>query len=127
MLRDIFGFAEHQQKGTYGLGYRLTLTRNSHNAVLKKDNAISNAKTEINSIDSYVPHYTHSCDQQRVIMEQIVDKLPTELRYTERSVFMKEVNTQNSRTSELGTQEGINIPIWIFIFFNKVMGSRIKI
>ena len=27
MLRDIFGFAEHQQKATYGLGYKLTLTR----------------------------------------------------------------------------------------------------
>ena len=26
MLRDVFGFAEHQQKATYGLGYKLTLT-----------------------------------------------------------------------------------------------------
>ena len=25
-LKDIFGFAEHQQKATYGLGYKLTLT-----------------------------------------------------------------------------------------------------
>ena len=23
-VRDIFGFAEHQEKGTYGLGYKLT-------------------------------------------------------------------------------------------------------
>ena len=29
MLKDIFGFAEHQEKGTFGLGYKLTLTRNS--------------------------------------------------------------------------------------------------
>ena len=27
MLSDIFGFAEHQEKGTYGFGYKLTLTR----------------------------------------------------------------------------------------------------
>ena len=32
-LKDIFGFAEHQGKATYGLGYKLTLTRNSDNAV----------------------------------------------------------------------------------------------
>ena len=29
MLRDDFGFAEHQKKATQGLGYKLTLTRNS--------------------------------------------------------------------------------------------------
>ena len=51
MLKDIFGFAEHQQKGTYGLGHKLTLTRNSDNAVLNKGNAINNAKIKINSID----------------------------------------------------------------------------
>ena len=27
MLEDVFGFAEHQQKVTYGLGYKLTLTK----------------------------------------------------------------------------------------------------
>ena len=28
MLKDVFGFAECQEKATYGLGYKLTLTRN---------------------------------------------------------------------------------------------------
>ena len=37
-LEDVFGFSEHQLKTTYGLGYKLTLTRNSENAVLKKIN-----------------------------------------------------------------------------------------
>ena len=32
---------------------------------------------------------------------------------------MKKVNTQNFWTFELGTQEGINIPIWIFVFFQQ--------
>ena len=36
MLRDVFGFAEHQEKGTDGLGYKLTITRNSDNSVLNK-------------------------------------------------------------------------------------------
>ena len=36
MLKDVFGFAEHLQKATYGLGYRLTLTRNKDDAVIEK-------------------------------------------------------------------------------------------
>ena len=32
---------------------------------------------------------------------------------------MKEVNTQNLWTFELGTQEGINVPIWIFVAFQQ--------
>ena len=46
MLKDIFGFAEHQQKATYGLGYKLTLTSNNDKAILKKDNAINDAKNK---------------------------------------------------------------------------------
>ena len=43
-LEDIFGFAEYQEKGTYGLGYKFTLTGNTDNAVLNKDNAVANGK-----------------------------------------------------------------------------------
>ena len=32
---------------------------------------------------------------------------------------MKEVNTQNLWTFELGTQEGINVPIWTFVAFQQ--------
>ena len=46
-LRDIFGFAEHQQTAIYGPGYKLTLTRNTDNAVLNKNNATKNAKIKI--------------------------------------------------------------------------------
>ena len=57
--------------------------------------------------------------QQTVLSNQIVNKIPTKLQYIERSVFMKEVNTQNLWNSELGTQEGINVPIWIIIGFQQ--------
>ena len=114
-MKDVFGFAEHQEKATYGLGYKLTLTRNSDNCVLKKDNAINNAKNKINAIEWYIPHYTASLQQEKILMDQIANKIPTELQYVERSVFMKEVYIQNIWNFELGTQEGINIPIWIII------------
>ena len=114
-LKDVFGFAEYQEKATYGLGYKLTLTRNSDNAVLNKGKAINHGIIKINAIEWYVPHYTTSMQQQSIISKQILNKTPTEIKYPERSVFMKEVNTQNFWTFELGTQEGINIPISIFV------------
>ena len=52
-------------------------------------------------------------------MNQIVNKVPTELQYVERSVFMKEIDTQNLWSFELGTREGINIPIWTIIGFQQ--------
>ena len=118
-LKDVFGFAEHQEKATYGLGYKLTLTRISDNAVLKKADATILGKVKIKAIECYVPHYTASMSQQAVLSDQIVNSIPTELQYIERSVFMKEVNTQNLWNFELGTQEGIDVPIWIIIGFQQ--------
>ena len=118
-LKHIFGFAEYQEKGTYGLGYKLTLTRNTDNAVLNKDNAVANGRVKINSLDWCVPHYSPNLEEYNKIMNQIKKKTPTLLHYPERSVFMKEVNTQNLWTFELGTQEGINVPIWLFVAFQQ--------
>ena len=51
--------------------------------------------------------------------EQILNKTPTELKYVERSVFMKEVDNQNLWNFELGGQEKMNVPIWIIIGFQQ--------
>ena len=51
--------------------------------------------------------------------KQFLNKTPTELRYVERSVFMKEVNNQNLWNFELGSQENMNVPIWILIGFQQ--------
>ena len=59
-LKDIFGFAEHQEKPTCGLGYKLKLTQNTHNSVLNKDNAINIGKIKINVLEWYVAHFTPS-------------------------------------------------------------------
>ena len=119
-LRDNFGFAGYQEKGTYGLGYKLTLTRNTDNAVLNKDNAANNARIKINTLEWYIPHYTPSLDEYTKLQTQIKNKTPTNLHYPDRSVFMKEVNTQNFWTFELGTQEGINVRVWIYVVFQQM-------
>ena len=118
-LKDVIGYAEYQEKATYGLGYKLTLTRNSDNAVINKGNAINNGKVRIIAIEWYVPHYTPSMQQQAILSKQNINKTPTQIQYQERSVFMKELNTQNFWTFELGTQEGINLPTWVFVAFQQ--------
>ena len=69
-LKDVFGFAEHQEKATYGLGYKLTLTRNNDNAVFNKDDTTPLGKVKISAIEWYVPHYTASMSQQTILSDQ---------------------------------------------------------
>ena len=57
--------------------------------------------------------------QQSILSKQSLNKTPTELRYVERSVFMKEVNNQSLWNFELGSQENMNVPIWIIIGFQQ--------
>ena len=119
MLKDVFGFAERQEKATYGLGYKLTLTRNKDEAVIDKVAGIADARLNIDHIHWYVPQYSPSKSQQAVMSKQILSKTPTELRYVERSVFMKDVSNQNVWNFELGSQENMNVPIWIIIGFQQ--------
>ena len=94
-LKDFFGFAEHQEKGTKGLGYKLTLTRSTDNAVFNKAAAANIAKVKINSLDWYVPQYSSNLEEYIKLMHQTKKNTPTLLHYPERSVFMKKVNNQN--------------------------------
>ena len=95
------------------------MTRNNDNVVLNKGNAINIGKIKINAIEWYVPRYTPSIQQQSILSKQVLNKTPTQIQYPERYVFMKEVNSQNFWAFELGTQEGINIPTWIFVGFQQ--------
>ena len=53
-------FAEHQEKATSCLGYKLVLTKNVDKTVLNKDNATNKAKIKINAMEWCVLHYTPS-------------------------------------------------------------------
>ena len=119
MLKDVFGYSEHQQKATYGLSYKLTLTRNKDEAIIDKVAGIADARIKIDHIHWYVPHYTPSIQQKSILSEQILSKTPTELSYVERSVFMKEVNNQNLWNFELGSQESMKVLIWMIIGFQQ--------
>ena len=114
-LRDLFGFAD-QEKITYGLGYSLTVKRNNNNDPFFRDNGVDAAKIDIKDISWYIPHYTPSMENQQLVMDQILDKDPTEIFYTERTVFRKDVNTNKSWTFKLGNS-GESTPTYVVVGF----------
>ena len=106
-LKDLFGFAD-QEKITYGLGYTLTLKRNTNNDAILRSVGVDAAKVVIKDISWYIPHYVPSLENQQLVMDQILNKDPTELYFTERTVFRKDVNTNSNWTFELGNAGGIS-------------------
>ena len=112
---DIFGFAD-QEKITFELGYTLTLKRNNNNDPIIRDNGVDAAKINIKDISWHIPHYVPSLENQQLVMDQILDKDPTELYYTERVVFRKDVNTNNNWTFELGNS-GESTPTSVVVAF----------
>ena len=85
-LIDLFGFAD-QEKVTYGLGYTLTSKRKNNNDLIIRDNGTDAAKIVIKDIGWHIPHYTPSLENQQIMMDQVLNKDPTELYYMERVVF----------------------------------------
>ena len=103
MLKDIFGFSEQQQKATFGLGYKLPLTRKTDNSVLDKDNATNIGKVKIINIEWYVPQCTPSIPQQSILSKQILSKRPTEHQYVERCFFWKPLSFKSATQTRLFT------------------------
>ena len=57
-----------------------------------------------------------SIHNQSLVKEQILKKEPTELYFIERSVYRKDVNTNNNWTFELGQSAAMS-PNWIIVAF----------
>ena len=53
-------------------------------------------------------------EQQKIISKQVLSEIPTEHQFVEISVFMTDLYIRNFWTFDVGIQEGINVPIWIF-------------
>ena len=98
-LKDLFGF-DNQEKITYGLDYTLTLKRNSSNDVIIRSAGVDAAKVTVKDFSWYIPHYVPNLENQQLVLNQISNKDPTELYYTERTVFRKDVTTNNNWTFE---------------------------
>ena len=107
-MKDVFRFAENHDKCTFGLGYKLKLQRISDNHVLSHPpqaneaaNLASAGRVIIEDLSWYVPHFTLSVKNQKLLFRHIESKTPTELTSIKRSSHMKDVATENKRTFEL--------------------------
>ena len=78
---------ELQEKATYGLSHKLKLTERKYNAVLNKAEAIADGSNTSDIFHWYEPHYTPSVPEQDTISKRNSSKTPTELQYTDLSVF----------------------------------------
>ena len=58
-----------------------------------------------------MPHSTLSIEQQATVSKQILGKTPTELRYADKSIFMKDLKSRNPWTFESKSHGGVNVPI----------------
>ena len=114
-LKDLFGFAD-QEKITYRLGYTLTLKRNTNNDVIIRGAGVDAAKVVVKDISWYIPYYVPNLENQQLVLNQILNKDPTELYYTERTVFRKDVNTNDNWTFELG-KSGESTPTFVIVGF----------
>ena len=137
-MKGIFGFVEHQDSCIYGLGYKIVLHRKSKNHVLGHPAQAIDAATValagrviLDNISWYVPHYTPSISNQKLMLRHIVSKTPTELSYIKRSSYMKDVTTENNRTFDLGVGDGIDIPVYVIVGFmqeiNSINNIKIKL
>ena len=123
-LKDVLGFVEHHDNCTFGLGYKLTLQRNSDNHVLShppqvddEGNLALAGRVIIDDISWYVPHYTPSVKNQNSTLRNIESKTSTELTYIKRSSYVKDVTTENNWTFELFVGDGIDVPIFVIVGF----------
>ena len=112
-----------KKKTTFGLGYTLTLKRNSSNNVIIRGAGVDGAKVDVKDISWYIPHYVPSIENQQLDQTSIkvLNRDSTELYYTERTVFRKDVNTKNNWTFEFGDSGGSNCelstPTFVFVGF----------
>ena len=122
-LKDVFGFAEHQDYCTYDLGYKLTLQRNSENHVLSHgagtdaEHLVLAGRDIIDDIILYVPHYTPSISNQNSMKGSSVSRAAMESSYSPKSSYMKDVTTENNWTFDVGVGDGIDIPIYVTVGF----------
>ena len=98
------------------MGYTLTLKRNTNNDVIIRGAGVDAAKVVVKGISWYIPHYVPSLENQQLVLNQTLNKDPTELFYTERTIVRKNVNTNNNWTFELGTS-GKSTPTFVIAGF----------
>ena len=106
------------------MGYKLASQRNSDNHVINHlagANAAPNLalarRVVMDDISLCVAQNTPNISNQKLMLGHLVSKAATELSFTKRSSFTKDVATENNWTLELGVGDGIDIHIYVKVGF----------
>ena len=123
-LKDVFGFAEHEYNCTYGLGYTITLHRNSDNHVSSHPAGFNDAANlaltgRVIMVDTslYALHYIPNISNQEFLLRHIVSRAATEISYFKGSSYIKDTTTEDNWTFEFGVGDGSDIPIYVLVEF----------
>ena len=123
-MKQIFGFADNHDNCTFGVGYKLTLQRYNDNHVSSHPPQANDAANlalaggvDIEGLSWYVPLFTPSVKNQKLMLRHIESKTPTELTYIKRSSYMKDVTTEKIWTVELSVGDGMDVPIYVIVGF----------
>ena len=106
------------------MGYKVKWERISGNHVLghraraaNADNLVLAGLVTMEDLRWYVPHCTPNIPTQKIMLGHIVSKTAKEVSYIERSSYKKEKITENIWTFDLGVGDGVDIPIYVIVFF----------
>ena len=108
----MFGFAD--KKNNFCIGLHSYFKRNNNNDPIIRTAAVDADEVVVKDISGYVPHYVPNLKNQQLVLNQISNKGPTELSFTERTVFRKDVNTNNNWTFEIGNS-GESTPTFVIV------------
>ena len=98
------------------MGYILTLKRNNNIEPNIRTARVDAAKVVVKDISWYIPHFVPNLENPQLVLNQILNNNPTELSFTERTVFRKDINTNNNWTFELGNS-GESTPSFVIVGF----------
>ena len=88
-----------------------------HRAGTNAENLVLAGRVTMEDLSWFVPQYTLSISNQKLLLGHISSKAPTKLSYIKRSSYMKDVTTESNWTFELGIGDGIDILIYVIVGF----------
>ena len=100
----MFSALQKNEKSYLPLRLKSSSIKKKDESVLDKAVGIADARIKVDHVRWYVPRYTLSTQEQGTLSKQILKRTPTELKYFEQNVSIKEVKNQNLWNFEVGSQ-----------------------
>ena len=94
-LKDLFWICRSRINNLW-IGLHSYFKRNNNNDVVFRTAGVYVANVDVKDISWYISHYVPNLENQQLVLNQIINKDPTESFYIERTAFRKDVNTNNN-------------------------------